>query len=164
MRYLLVTLVLLLALHGPVAANAGVAGKAVGRAASKRAATSAAVKKEVTGRQQLGPIHTFKKPTVVERYTNRPATDKIGGLGGKGQHVFTRHPSVGRRGTAEHMQKELNIPHPVKQREVIKVSPGMKYHERPIRGGEAHKREVIIHGRVPGKGVKLGDKLSHATK
>lgn len=164
MRYLLVTLGLLLALHGPVAANAGVAGKAVGRAASKRAATSAAVKKEVAGRQKLGPIHTFKKPTVLERATNRPATDKIRGLGGSGKHVFARHPKVGRRGTAEHIQKELNISHPVKTWEKIAVQPGVKYHERPIRGGEKNMREVIIHGRVPGKATVKQEGLSHARK
>jgi hypothetical protein len=62
------------------------------------------------------------------------------------------------------MQKELNIPHPVKQREVIKVSLGMKYHERPVRGGESHKREVIIHGRVPGKDLDIKERLSHARK
>ena len=146
------------------AANAGVTSKAVGRAASKRAAAGTAVKKETVARQKLGPLHTVQKPTVLERATNRPATDKTRGLGGSGKHVFTRHPKVGRRGTAEHVQKELNIPHPVKKWEKVVVPPGVKYHERPIRGGEKNMREVIIHGRIPGKAFVKQERLSHAKK
>jgi len=135
---LLVATGVVLALLGTSTAHAGVVGKAVGRAvkqAVKRGAAKALKKGAV--RQKLGPVHKIRKPTVVERYTNHPATDKAKGLGGKGKHVFTRRPRVGRRGTAEHIQKELNIPHPVKQREKITLPPGTKYHERPIRGGRS---------------------------
>jgi len=159
------TVGLALVLLGAASADAGVVGKAVRRAVTKRAAT--VVKKQVNKavRQKLGPIHTLKKPTIVERFTNRPATDKARGLGGKGKHVFTRRPRVGRKGTAEHIKKELNIHHPVKQRQKIVLPPGTQYHERPIRHGEAYSREVIVHGRIPGKAVKvIKEKLPHAKK
>ena len=153
---------IILALVWPVAINAGVAGKAVRRAASKRAATSAAVKKEVAGRQKLGPVHTLKKPTTVERYTNRPATDKARGLGGNRKEVFARRIGPGRRGTAEHIRKELNIRHGVKQREELRLPSGTKYHESAIKGGEARRRQMAIHGRIPKENIHLKERPPHA--
>lgn len=155
---------IILGLVWPITVNAGVAGKAAGRAASKRAAVGAAVKKEVTPRQKLGPLHALKKPTTVERYTNRPATDQARGLGGKRKEVFARRIGSGRRGTAEHIRKELNIPHPVKQREEIRLPSGTKYHESPVKRGEARRRQMAIHGRIPKENIHLKERLSHAKK
>jgi hypothetical protein len=93
-------------------------------------------------RQPLGPTHTFKHPTSLERWTNSPKTDARRGLR---QHSFWVRPDRGPRGGNQHLERKLNLDHPVKQREQARVPAGTRYHERPIRGGTSHAREVILH-------------------
>ncbi len=37
------------------------------------------------------------------------------------------------------------------RREQVVVPRGMRYNERPIKGGQAHTRDVIIHERPPAR-------------
>ncbi len=145
---------------GVATANAASAGKAVSKAAARRI-VSGAVAKQLP-KQKLGRIHTFEKPTTLVRATNRPATEQFRGIGKRNGHVFTRYPRAGRTGSAEHIQKELAIPHKVRKMEKIVVPAGTKYHVRPVRRGEKNTREVIIHGRIPGKAVVEQRSLRHS--
>lgn len=156
------TIVIALLASGETTAEAAVAAKAVSRAAARRVVAGTVAKQ--LPRQKLGPIHTFKKPTVLMRATNQPTTEKIRGIGQRNGHVFTRYPRPGRTGTAEHIQKELAIPHKVKKIEKIVVPAGTKYHVRPIRRGEKNTREVIIHGRLPGSNIVGQRRLPHTTR
>lgn len=97
-------------------------------------------------RQPLGPVHELKKDTRLERWTNRPKTDKQRGLR---PHSFWTKPERGPKGKVPHLRKEFNIDHPLKQREEMTAPRGTRYHERPVRGGKDGAREVIIHDRVP---------------
>src|SRR5438094_904244 len=126
--------VMALLASGEATANAALAAKAVSKAAARRV-FAGAIGKQLP-KQKLGAIHTFKKPTTLVRATNRPATEKISGLGNREGHVFTRYPRRGRTGSAEHIQKELAIPHKVRKMEKIVVPAGTKYHVRPVRRGE----------------------------
>lgn len=107
-------------------------------------------------RQPMGPIHEFKKDTRLERWTNRPKTDKQHGLR---PHAFWTKPDRGPKGRAPHLRKEFNIDHPLKQREEMIARRGTRYHERPVRGGKDHAREVIIHDRVPKRDVRLQERV-----
>lgn len=135
------------------------AGSQVERAALRGATKSAtkALQKAPVYRRPWGPRHHFRKETRIERYTNRPLTDKHRGLP---RHSFWKSPEPGRKGSATHLRQKLNIPHPVKRREEIIVKHGSAYHERPIKGGRGHAREVILEKRVPGKELKLRESLS----
>lgn len=101
--------------------------------------------KAPSSRQPMGPLHEFKRPTPLERWTNSPKTDARRGLR---PHSFWVRPDRGPKGGSQYLKDKLNLDHSVKQREQMAVSPGTKYHERPTRGGTDHTREVILHNRV----------------
>jgi hypothetical protein len=147
---------------GAVTADAAAVAKAVSKAAARRI-VSGTVAKQLP-KQKLGYIHTFKKPTTLVRATNRPATERVRGIGIRNGHVFTRYPKPGRTGGAEHIQKELAIHHKVKAMQQLKVPAGTKYHVRPIKGGEKNMDEVIIHGRLPGSTVVQDRRLAHVKR
>jgi hypothetical protein len=107
-------------------------------------------------RQPLGPIHKFKEPTSLERWTNRPKTDAQRGLR---DHSFWVRPHPGRKGGNEHLRDKLHLDHSVKRREQRVAPPGTTYHERPLRGGPAHEREVILHNRVPKNALEFKEKV-----
>ena len=67
--------------------------------------------------------------------------------------MFARFPRAGRTGTAEHVQKELAIPHRVKSMQTISIPRGTKYQRPSIRKGEKNTREVVIHGRIPANDI-----------
>ena len=109
-----------------------------------------------TYRRPWGPRHSFRKQIRLERYTNRPLTDKTRGLP---RHSFWKYPEPGRKGSAIHVQRKLNIPHPIKRREEIIVKRETAYHDRPIKGGHGHAREVILEKPVQGKAIELRERL-----
>lgn len=131
------------------AAEAGSLGKAAARGAAKSVARAATQRK-------WGPIHKFKKPTRLERWTNRPKTDKAKGLKG---HSYWIRPERGPKGTKQHIRKELNIDHGLKRREETIFKPGTPYHVRPIRKGQAGQKEVILHRRVPAKELRMQERV-----
>jgi len=133
----------------PLVAEGGSLGKAAARGAARSIA-------KALPRQKLGPIHRFRKPTPLERFTNKPKTDLRKGLD---PHSFWTRPEPGPKGSAAHVRKELNIPHSVRRGERMTAPPGTRYHERPIRGAHGRKRETILHNRVPRKNLELGDRL-----
>lgn len=137
----------------PAGAEAGALGKAVARGTAKGIA-------KALPRQKLGPVHKFKAPTPLERWTNRPKTDARRGLP---PHSYWIRPEKGPKGSAAHIRKELRIPHPLKQRERLVAPPGTRYHDRPLRGGERDQREVIIHDRVKPGDLKLGERVKPGT-
>ncbi len=104
----LLAVLLVLALQAPVPAQAGIL---LGKAAARGAARS--LGREAVYRRALGPIHSFQKPTRLERVTNRPMTDLRRALPA---HSFWTRPHPGRPGSAPHVERKLNIPHPVKAR------------------------------------------------
>lgn len=137
----------------PLSVNGASLGTAVARSASKRLAQRTAISTV----RRLGPLHTFRKPIVLERFTNAPRLDKLKGLPlEKNSHlVFTRRIHPGRKGSAEHIQKALNLPHPVKRRETIRVPAGTRYYERPNAGGQPGERETIIKGKVGPSSIQV---------
>lgn len=145
-------LVLFILAAGATPVGAGSLGKAIGKGAAR-----GILRKAPAYRRPLGPKHYFRKETRLERYTNRQRTDKIRGLP---PHSFWTRPEPGRKGSSVHIQRKLNIPHPVKRREVIRVKPGTVYHERPIKGGLNRSREVILEKPVPGKRIHLKERLT----
>lgn len=144
-------LLLLSMAWGATPVEAGSLAKAAGKGAAR-----GVLQKAPVYRRPVGPRHHFRKETRLERYTNRPHTDKIRGVP---RHSFWKYPEPGRKGSATHIQRKLNIPHPVKRREEIVVKKGSAYHERPIKGGRGHAREVILEKRVPAKEIKLRESL-----
>jgi len=146
------TLMLFLTFVGSLPVEGASLGKAAGRAAAR-----GALKRGVISRQRIGPLHSFRKPARLERFTNKPRTDKARGLR---KHSFWIRPHAGRRASAAHVQKKLNIPHRVKRRETFEAKPGTEYHERPIKGGRGHIREVILERPVSGKPIKLRERLA----
>lgn len=137
-------------------AQAAPLGKAVAKTTAKKLSQRAAAY------QKLGPIHKFEKQQTLIRWTNRPKTDAARGITGNKHdrlHVFTQYPHPGRKGSAMSAQRRLAIKHGVKIPEKIKLSPGTKYHVRPIRGGAQGEKEVIIHGPVPPRAVEIGGGL-----
>jgi hypothetical protein len=152
----LLAVLLVLILQAPVAAQAGMI---LGKAAARGAVRS--LERGAVYRRALGRVHLFRKPTRLERFTNRSLTDQRRGLPG---HSFWTRPHPGRPGSAPHVKRKLNIPHPVKAREQVVVPGGTRYHERPIKGGQAHAREVILHKRVPGEAIKGGKALAGGSR
>jgi len=143
----LLTGLLIFVLQAPAVAEAGALGKAVARGA-----TRSLVRRVPVYRRPLGPVHQFRTSTPLQRYTNRPHTDVRKGLPA---HSFWVRPHPGRPASAPHIQQKLNIPHPVRAREVTGVKPGTVYHERPIKGGSGHTREVILEKPVPGRAIQV---------
>lgn len=131
----------------PAASPAQEVGKAAARHAIKRASGSY---------QKLGEIHRYKEPTKLERVTKSVENDKKKGLP---RHSFWYRPHGGRKATTEHARQKLAISHPVKGTESTIVKKGTKYHERPIRNGAPHKREIILEEPVPGKTIQRGARL-----
>ena len=150
-RIACVLLVLLAMVLGSLPVEAGSAGKAVAKGAAR-----GILRKVPVYRRLLGPKHSFRKEALLERYTNRPSTDKLRGLP---RHSFWTRPESGQKGSSAHIQRKLNIPHRVERREVIRVGPGTIYHERPVKGGLNRSREVILEKRVPGKRIELKGRL-----
>lgn len=132
-------------------AQASSPAQEVGKAAAKKAA-----KRLGESYQKLGKRHVFAKPTRLERVTPSVRADRSRGLPG---HSFWYRPHPGRKGTAAHVQRKLAIHHPVKRAETMVVRPGTKYHERPIRAGAPHQREVILEHRTPGRAIQPGPRL-----
>ena len=108
--------------------------------------------RRILPRQRLGSTHMFQQPIRLERWTNSPRTDLRRGLR---PHSFWVRPGPGRKGGLQHLEKKLQLSHPVRQREEMAVRPGTTYHERPIRGGSGHAREVMPHDRVPKDALHL---------
>jgi len=144
-------LLLVVTFAGPTVVKAGSLWKAGARGAARGLAGKVHVY-----RRPLGPRHHFTYETRLERYSNRPRTDKIRGLP---PHSFWKRPEPGRKGSAEHVRRKLDVPHQVRQREEVIVKPGTLYHERPIKGGRGHSREVILEHRVPADALKLRERL-----
>lgn len=134
----------------PVAAEAGTLGGAAARGAARSIA-------KALPRRPLGPLYRFRKPTPLERFSNKPKTDLRRGLP---PHSFWRTPQRGPK-TAEGVREKLNIPHEVKRAEKTIAAPGTPYHERPIQGGERGAREKVLHERVAPRDLQLGDALQH---
>lgn len=135
--------------------EAGSAGKAIAKSATKRVIRKAAV-----ARQKLGLIHQFRKPQILVRWTKSPSLDKAKGLPTKKDgvfHIFTQYSKRGRKPSPEVARRSLNIPHRVKYWEKIKVAPGTRYHVRPIKGGKRGEKEVILHGRIPSNSITCGN-------
>ncbi len=147
-------LLLCAVLGDPCPALAGALGKALGRGSTGKVAVGRAP----VARRPLGPLHTFKEPTPLERFTRRPRLDRSRGLR---PDSFWARPGQGRKGTAEHVRRKYEIPHRVTRREEFVASPGTRYHERPVKGAPRGSREVILHERVPGSHVTLRERLSH---
>jgi hypothetical protein len=142
-------LVLLLAMTAwPGFAEAGAGRGKAGPAI----ALAALAKAKPTYPRPLGPTHVAKEPIRVERYTHRPATDRRKGLA---PHSFWTRPHPGRKGSADYVRRRLNIPHQVTRREEATLPKGTAYHERPVKGGRNHSREVIVHQRVPRGALRL---------
>ena len=147
-----IALVLIFLAPGASLSEAGSLGKAVEKGAAR-----SILRKAPVYRRPLGSRHYFQENTRLERYTNRPRTDKLLGLR---KHSFWTRSHPGRRATAANVQRKLSIPHPVRNREVITVPPRTAYHERPIKGGLRRSREVILEKRVPGKRIELKGRLA----
>jgi hypothetical protein len=141
------------------------AGASVGQALARSASKRFAQRTAFSSAQRLGPLHTFRKPVVLERFTRSPRLDKLKGLPLEkdSHHVFARRIHPGRKGSAEHIQKALNIPHPIKQRETFLAPAGTRYHERSVLGGQKGQREAIIEGRVSPLSIQVKERviLSH---
>jgi len=150
---LIVAMVFLFGVAPPVEAGSG--SKIVAKSATKQ------ILQRVVGvRQKLGPLHRFRKPQVLIRWSNSPHLDKARGLPTKkykSPHVFTQYPRPGRKPSPVTAQRNLNIPHKVTYWEKIRVAPGTRYHMRPVLGGKRGSKEVILHGHVPSRSVKCGN-------
>ena len=135
--------------------------RSVGRNAVRGVARSAerAVSKRVVARaarQPLGPLHTFRKPVLLERFTMHPRLDRAQGLGAES---FWRRARPGRIPTAATARRQLNIRHPVTHVERVRARPGWRYHERPVRGGVRGSREAVLHAPLSGGMLRVQRKL-----
>ena len=138
-------------------ADAGYAGKSLGKAATKSVTKRIGLKAAIA-RQKLGKIYKFKKPQTLIHWSKRPTVDVAKGLPVKqgSPHVFTQYPQVGRKVSSPVAQKRLNIPHKVKCYEKIHAPAGAKYHVRPIKGGARGEKEIILHGSIPRRWIRGG--------
>jgi len=133
----------------------GIAGSRVGRGTVRSVTPNG-------GRQVLGPLHAFRRPVTLERFTRRPRLDVSRGLARP--HSYFRRVHPGRPPSAPTARRELAIRHSVTHRELLRVQPGTKYHERPVRGGKRSQREVILENHVPPKTLVVTGALQGAPK
>ncbi|MBI5410297.1 MAG: hypothetical protein HZA14_13120 [Nitrospirae bacterium] len=102
--------------------------------------------------KKFGPIRAFKRDTKLVRVTNRPSLDKSKGLD---SHSFWTRSKQGRNPSAAFAKDKLELSHNVKAKEMAIAKKGTLYHERPLKNGKAHTREVILEDRVRGRNIAV---------
>lgn len=102
--------------------------------------------------KRFGQLHIFKRDTKLVRVTNRPTIEKKYGV--KGDSFWTKSKQ-GRTPSAAYAKNKLALSHNVKAKEMTIAQKGSLYHERPLKKGKAHTREVILEAPVKGRAITV---------